>query len=95
MLQSSFYMAFTARNYSTGLWKDLSENGFCGTLVGKRSGEEIAAIEAAKILKELSDEDLVLEHLGWVRFSGKELVYLITSVLLLNFICRWQTLIKI
>ena len=84
-----------ARNYSTGLWKDLSENGFCGTLVGKRSGEEIAAIEAAKILKELSDEDLVLEHLGWVCISGKELVYLITSVLLLNFICRCQTLIKI
>jgi hypothetical protein len=39
-------------------------------LVGKRSGEEIAAIEAAKILKELSDEDLVLEHLGWVCISG-------------------------
>ncbi|CAD6215418.1 unnamed protein product [Miscanthus lutarioriparius] len=62
-----------ARNYSTGLWKDLSENGSCGTLVGKRSGEEIAAIEAAKILKELSDEDLVLEHLGWVADIDQDL----------------------
>ncbi|CAD6273374.1 unnamed protein product [Miscanthus lutarioriparius] len=62
-----------ARNYSTGLWKDLSENGFCGTLVGKRSGEEIAAIEAAKILKELSNEDLVLEHLGWVADIDQDL----------------------
>lgn len=62
-----------ARNYSAGLWKDLSENGSCGTSVGKRSGEEIAATEAAKILKASSDEDLVLEHLGWVCISGKGL----------------------
>lgn len=59
-----------ARNYSSGLWKDMSENGSCGSSVAKRSGEEIAAIEAAKILKTSSDEDLVLEHLGWVCISG-------------------------
>ena len=72
-----------ARNYSAGLWKDQSENGSCGTSVDKRS-EEIAAIEAAKILKTSSDEDLVLEHLGWVCISDKHLFYLIVSVLLLN-----------
>jgi hypothetical protein len=30
------------------------------------SGREIAATEASKILAELSDQDLVLQHLGWV-----------------------------
>ncbi|CAL5097502.1 unnamed protein product [Urochloa decumbens] len=62
-----------ARNYSAGLWKDLSENGSSGTSVDKRSGEEIAAIEAANILKTSSDEDLVLEHLGWVADIDQEL----------------------
>lgn len=76
-----------ARNYSAGLWKDLSENGSCGTSVDKRSAEEIAATEAAKILKASSDEDLVLEHLGWVCISGKGLClsyskYIITECLL-------------
>ncbi|RLN28039.1 transforming growth factor-beta receptor-associated protein 1 [Panicum miliaceum] len=61
-----------ARNYSAGLWKDKSENGSCGTSVDKRS-KEIAAIEAAKILKTSSDEDLVLEHLGWVADIDQEL----------------------
>ncbi|KAL6864935.1 hypothetical protein ACP4OV_016086 [Aristida adscensionis] len=62
-----------ARNYSSGLWKDLSENGSHETSVDKKSGEEIAAIEASKILKTLSDEDLVLEHLGWVADIDQEL----------------------
>ncbi|KAG2623953.1 hypothetical protein PVAP13_3KG092900 [Panicum virgatum] len=61
-----------ARNYIAGLWKDQSENGSCGTSVDKRS-EEIAAREAAKILKTSSDEDLVLEHLGWVADIDQEL----------------------
>lgn len=30
------------------------------------SGKDNAAIEASRILKELSDQDLVLQHLGWV-----------------------------
>ncbi|OEL24483.1 hypothetical protein BAE44_0014496, partial [Dichanthelium oligosanthes] len=62
-----------ARNYSAGLWKDLSEKVFYGTSVEKRSGEEIAAIEAAKILKTSSNEDLILEHLGWVADIDQEL----------------------
>lgn len=48
----------------------MSESGSCGSLVDKRPGEEIAAVEAAKILKTSSDEDLVLEHLGWVCISS-------------------------
>ncbi|KAF8725581.1 hypothetical protein HU200_020118 [Digitaria exilis] len=68
-----------ARNYSAGLWKDLSENGSCGTSVEKRSGEEIAATEAAKILKASSDEDLVLEHLGWVADIDQELAIAILT----------------
>jgi len=67
-----------ARNYSAGLWKDQSENGSCGTSVDKRS-EEIAAIEAAKILKTSSDEDLVLEHLGWVADIDQELAIAILT----------------
>lgn len=59
-----------ARNYGAGLWKDLSENGSDETSVDKRSSERIAAIEASKILKTSSDEELILEHLGWVCSSG-------------------------
>lgn len=59
-----------ARNYGAGLWKDLSENGSDETSVDKKSGEGIAAIEASKILKTSSDEELILEHLGWVCSSG-------------------------
>jgi hypothetical protein len=58
-----------ARNYSTGLWKDrpnLPETDSHEALAEKRSGEQIAAIEASKILQATSDQDLVLEHLGWV-----------------------------
>ncbi|KAK6916917.1 Vacuolar sorting protein 39/Transforming growth factor beta receptor-associated domain 1 [Dillenia turbinata] len=58
-----------ARNYSSGLWKDPapavetdSENP-CTNLT---SGKEIAAAEASKILEESSDQDLVLQHLGWI-----------------------------
>jgi hypothetical protein len=58
-----------ARNYSTGLWKkrpNLPGTDSHEALADKRSGEEIAAIEASKILQATSDQDLVLEHLGWV-----------------------------
>jgi vacuolar protein sorting-associated protein 3 len=59
-----------ARNYGAGLWKDMSENGSHETLGDKKSGEGIAAIEASKILKTSSDEELILEHLGWVCTSA-------------------------
>ncbi|KAL5230328.1 hypothetical protein ABZP36_029104 [Zizania latifolia] len=65
-----------ARNYSTGLWKDrasLSETDSPESSVDKMSGEEIAAIEASKILQASSDQDLVLEHLGWVADIDPEL----------------------
>lgn len=71
-----------ARNYSTGLWKDrvdLSETDSLEMLVDKKSGEEIAAIEASKILQASSDQDLVLEHLGWVADIDQELAIAILT----------------
>ncbi|GLT64455.1 hypothetical protein SLA2020_369480 [Shorea laevis] len=56
-----------ARNYSTGLWKDPAlENGLQDTSNNCISSKEIAATEASKILEESSDQDLVLQHLGWI-----------------------------
>lgn len=56
-----------ARNYSTGLWKDTTlENDIQDTSNIGISSKEIAAVEASKILEESSDQDLVLQHLGWV-----------------------------
>ncbi|RDX80406.1 Transforming growth factor-beta receptor-associated protein 1-like protein, partial [Mucuna pruriens] len=56
-----------ARNYSSGLWKDPaleSSTQDCGeNLI---SGRAIAAAEASKILEESSDQDLILQHLGWI-----------------------------
>ncbi|XP_020160695.1 vacuolar sorting protein 3 [Aegilops tauschii subsp. strangulata] len=65
-----------ARNYSTGLWKDrpnLPGTDSQETSADKKSGEEIAAIEASKILQATSDQDLVLEHLGWVADIDQDL----------------------
>jgi vacuolar protein sorting-associated protein 3 len=59
-----------ARNYGAGLWKSLSENGSHETLGDKKSGEGIAAIEVSKILKTSFDEELILEHRGWVCTSA-------------------------
>lgn len=57
-----------ARNYSSGLWKDPAmENGLLDGRTNVPSGREVAATEASKILEGLSDQDLVLQHLGWVR----------------------------
>ncbi|XP_043695063.1 vacuolar sorting protein 3-like isoform X1 [Telopea speciosissima] len=56
-----------ARNYSSGLWKDPATeqpNQDTGTSV--ISGKKTAAIEASKLLEELSDQDMVLQHLGWI-----------------------------
>ncbi|KAH8522237.1 hypothetical protein Peur_040773 [Populus x canadensis] len=56
-----------ARNYSSGLWKDPAmEHELPDGNTNIISGREIAAIEASKILAELSDQDLVLQHLGWI-----------------------------
>lgn len=57
-----------ARNYSSGLWKDPSlENITQNSGENLISGRAIAAAEASKILEESSDQELILQHLGWVR----------------------------
>lgn len=57
-----------ARNYSSGYWKDPSQTNEKQEDVGVNiiSGKETAATEATRILEELSDQDLILQHLGWV-----------------------------
>ncbi|KAG8643565.1 hypothetical protein MANES_11G052180v8 [Manihot esculenta] len=56
-----------ARNYSSGLWEDpVVETDLQDGSKNIISGREIAAIEASKILEESSDQDLVLQHLGWI-----------------------------
>ncbi|KAM7256252.1 hypothetical protein ACFE04_011993 [Oxalis oulophora] len=56
-----------ARNYSSGLWKDpLVENDLDDGNSNVISSRQVAATEAAKILEESSDQDLVLEHLRWI-----------------------------
>uniref|UniRef100_A0A1D1Y7D2 Transforming growth factor-beta receptor-associated protein 1 n=1 Tax=Anthurium amnicola TaxID=1678845 RepID=A0A1D1Y7D2_9ARAE len=49
-----------ARNYSTGLWRDSP------TTINLCPSQRAAALEASKLLEESSDQDLVLQHLGWV-----------------------------
>ncbi|XP_024988456.1 transforming growth factor-beta receptor-associated protein 1 isoform X2 [Cynara cardunculus var. scolymus] len=56
-----------ARNYSSGYWTDptqLNETHDVG--VNIIYGKETAAAEASRILEELSDQDLILQHLGWI-----------------------------
>ncbi|CAL5425576.1 unnamed protein product [Camellia sinensis] len=56
-----------SRNYSSGHWKDPKvEMDSQQSLNNHISGKEIAAIEASKILEKSSDQDLVLQHIGWV-----------------------------
>lgn len=56
-----------ARNYSSGLWKDPAlENNMPDSGENLISGKAIAAAEASKILEGSSDQDLILQHLGWV-----------------------------
>ncbi|KAG4400740.1 hypothetical protein GLYMA_07G119900v4 [Glycine max] len=56
-----------ARNYSSGLWKDPSlENITQNSGENLISGRAIAAAEASKILEESSDQELILQHLGWI-----------------------------
>ncbi|KAJ3683189.1 hypothetical protein LUZ60_013416 [Juncus effusus] len=61
-----------ARNYGAGLWRenddsDASEQG------DSVSSERIAAKEASKLLELSSDQDLVLEHLGWISDIDEDL----------------------
>ncbi|XP_028795690.1 vacuolar sorting protein 3 isoform X4 [Neltuma alba] len=56
-----------ARNYSSGLWKEPAlENCLHNNEAKVISGKEVAAAEASKILEESSDQDLILQHLGWI-----------------------------
>ncbi|KAJ1427930.1 Vacuolar sorting protein 39/Transforming growth factor beta receptor-associated domain 1 [Sesbania bispinosa] len=56
-----------ARNYSSGLWKGPAlENNLQDSGENLISGKAIAAAEASKILEESSDQDLILQHLGWI-----------------------------
>ncbi|KAL6992102.1 Vacuolar protein sorting-associated protein 3 [Sarracenia purpurea var. burkii] len=55
------------RNYSSDHWKDarteMDSQHYSTNVI---SCKEIAAIEASKILEKSSDQDLVLQHLGWI-----------------------------
>ncbi|XP_057451483.1 vacuolar sorting protein 3 isoform X2 [Lotus japonicus] len=56
-----------ARNYSSGLWKGPAlENNIPDSGENLISGKAIAAAEASKILEGSSDQDLILQHLGWI-----------------------------
>lgn len=58
-----------AKNYSTGFWKEsasLANNSPEDNGTVSYSSWQTAALEASKLLQESSDEDLILEHLGWV-----------------------------
>ncbi|XP_027907316.1 vacuolar sorting protein 3 [Vigna unguiculata] len=56
-----------ARNYSSGLWKDPAlENSTKDSGESLISSRSIAAAEASKILEESSDQELILQHLGWI-----------------------------
>ncbi|GAB4840796.1 hypothetical protein Ancab_021558 [Ancistrocladus abbreviatus] len=69
-----------ARNYSSGLWKESVEENDKDSSTVAISGRKAAAIEASKILNESSDQDLVLQHLGWISEVDQELaVQVLTS----------------
>ncbi|KAL8227940.1 hypothetical protein R6Q57_015524 [Mikania cordata] len=56
-----------ARNYSSGYWMDPAKTNEKHDLgVNIISGKENAATEATRILEELSDQDLILQHLRWI-----------------------------
>ncbi|XP_010930300.1 vacuolar sorting protein 3 isoform X1 [Elaeis guineensis] len=71
-----------ARNYSTGLWKDPAASAECDSLdisTDSISGQKSAASEAAKLLQESSDQDLVLEHLGWIADIDQEFAVMVLT----------------
>ncbi|GAB2262656.1 hypothetical protein Droror1_Dr00003653 [Drosera rotundifolia] len=70
-----------ARNYSSGLWKESThENGIRDLSTAVLPGRRTAAVEASKILDALSDQDLILQHLGWISEVDQDLaVQVLTS----------------
>ena len=57
-----------ARKYSSGSYRNEQSEEIDLQDPTRRfiSNRETAAIEASKILEESSDQDLILQHLGWV-----------------------------
>ncbi|KAL8151595.1 hypothetical protein V2J09_021403 [Rumex salicifolius] len=70
-----------ARNHSSDIRRDSVEGNESIDLPGSHVSErKIAAIEASTILEESSDQDLVLQHLGWIAEIDPELaVQVLTS----------------
>lgn len=71
-----------ARNYSTGLWKDPTASAGCDSLDTSAysiSSQKAAATEASELLQESSDQDLVLEHLGWIADIDQELAVMVLT----------------
>ncbi|KAK2966370.1 hypothetical protein RJ640_021514 [Escallonia rubra] len=56
-----------ARNHSPGYWKEpAGERDLQEASTNAKSGKFTAAVEASKILEKSSDQDLILQHLGWI-----------------------------
>ncbi|KAL9275128.1 Vacuolar sorting protein 3-like protein [Drosera capensis] len=70
-----------ARNYSSGLWKESTqENDTRDFSTAVLPGKRTAAVEASKILEASSDQDLILQHLGWISEVDQNLaVQVLTS----------------
>ncbi|XP_072950296.1 vacuolar sorting protein 3 isoform X1 [Typha angustifolia] len=71
-----------ARNYGSGLWNDSASFVECDSLgmpICSISSTKVAASEAAKILQESSDQDLILEHLGWIADIDQELAVIVLT----------------
>ncbi|XP_020258553.1 vam6/Vps39-like protein, partial [Asparagus officinalis] len=71
-----------ARNYSTGLWIEPTssvEFDSADMSADVISGEKSAAMEASNLLKESSDQDLVLEHLRWIADIDQELAVMVLT----------------
>ncbi|KAA8544660.1 hypothetical protein F0562_019493 [Nyssa sinensis] len=70
-----------ARNYSSGYREETAgQNDLHDAFRNVVSGKETAAIEASKILEESSDQELVLQHLGWIADINQVLaVQILTS----------------
>lgn len=71
-----------ARNYSTGLWKEPA-TPFTSSAPDLSTdmipSEKAAATEASKLLEESSDQDLVLEHIGWIADIDQELAVMVLT----------------
>lgn len=69
-----------ARSYSAGLWKDPNVGSISHDNTNIISAQKTAAMEASNLLEESSDQDMVLQHLGWIADVDQELaVKVLTS----------------